>query len=269
MYPSSIFSFRSLVDRVGAVYDAAKTKVFYAKDHNDLGNELIAIETELGLNPKGDYDSVVDRLDENVYSEDLFLDNEALVGVAGSIEVIGSGMVLYGGLLRPLFSTPLYLFHFSSNKGIIVDIDTIPKFSGYSYYESLISGIDNAIPSVKYVNDRSFSIPWTEVIGTTQAMGVNNGYIVNNASLVTLTLPVIVAVGQIVKVSGKGFGGWKIAQNAGQLIKFLDQVDGELNTTTGIEGYLQSVNYLDSIELLCVVANTTFKIINGNNFEYA
>jgi hypothetical protein len=62
-FPNSIFSPRVLVDRIGAIYDAAKTKVFFAKDHNDSLDEIVAIETELGLNPKGVFDSVSERLD--------------------------------------------------------------------------------------------------------------------------------------------------------------------------------------------------------------
>ena len=61
-YPSSIFSPRVLVDRVGAVYDASKTKVFFAKDHNDPLAEIVAIENELGLNAKGAFDSVAEWL---------------------------------------------------------------------------------------------------------------------------------------------------------------------------------------------------------------
>ena len=45
---------------------------------------------------------------------------------------------------------------------------------------------------------------WTEVTGTSQAMAVNNGYIANNAGLVTLTLPATAAVGDTVIVQGKG-----------------------------------------------------------------
>lgn len=49
-YPVSIYAPRNLVDRVGAVYDASKTKVFYAKDHNDSLAEIVAIENSLGIN---------------------------------------------------------------------------------------------------------------------------------------------------------------------------------------------------------------------------
>jgi hypothetical protein len=98
-------------------------------------------------------------------------------------------------------------------------------------------------------------LPWTDVTGTTQQAAVNNGYIANNAALVTITLPATAAVGKIIAIVGKGAGGWKIAQNASQLINF-----GSVVTTTGATGYLSSTNAYDSIELVCVVANTTFVV---------
>ena len=51
-------------------------------------------------------------------------------------------------------------------------------------------------------------------------MSVNNGYIANNAGLVTLTLPDTAALGDEVLVQGKGAGGWLIAQNASETIYF-------------------------------------------------
>jgi hypothetical protein len=101
-------------------------------------------------------------------------------------------------------------------------------------------------------------ITWNEVTGTTQSMSVDNGYIANNASLVTLTLPTTAAVGKIVRITGKGAGGWKIAQNASGIIHF-----GNLDTTTGTGGYLQSSDRRDSIELICVVANNEWNVISS------
>jgi hypothetical protein len=100
-------------------------------------------------------------------------------------------------------------------------------------------------------------ITWNEVTGTTQSAAADNGYIVNNSSLVTITLPETCAVGKVVRVAGKGAGGWKIAQNAGQQIHFGDQ-----NTTSGTAGYLAAQTQYDSIELLCITANTTFNVIS-------
>ena len=51
-------------------------------------------------------------------------------------------------------------------------------------------------------------------------MAVNNGYVASNAAQVVLTLPVASIIGDTIKIQGKGTGGWKVAQNAGQLIHF-------------------------------------------------
>lgn len=101
-------------------------------------------------------------------------------------------------------------------------------------------------------------LPQTVVSGTTQAAAVNNGYITNNASLVTVTLPSTASVGQLVQVSGQGAGGWKIAQNASQLIIFNSNV-----TTTGTGGSLSSSLTNDNILLMCTVTNTTWLVISS------
>lgn len=108
---------------------------------------------------------------------------------------------------------------------------------------------------------------WNTVSGTTQTMAANNGYITTNVSLTTLTLPTTAAVGTIMRVAGFNAGGWRIAQNASQQIRYVDQV-----TTVGTAGVLDTVgsggtaglpDIYSSIELLCVTANTTFLVIGG------
>lgn len=59
---------------------------------------------------------------------------------------------------------------------------------------------------------------WQTVSGLTQQSERNTGYIPTNDAQVTITLPQNLAVGEIVRVSGAGIGGWKIAQNDGQTI---------------------------------------------------
>lgn len=46
-YPTSVQSFRTLVDRVGVVYNPLKTNTLFAQDLNDVTGEIIAIETDL------------------------------------------------------------------------------------------------------------------------------------------------------------------------------------------------------------------------------
>lgn len=61
-YPSSIYSPRTKANRAGVVYDAMKTTVGYAEDVTKLDDEVVAIENELGLNPKGTSASVLERI---------------------------------------------------------------------------------------------------------------------------------------------------------------------------------------------------------------
>ena len=101
----------------------------------------------------------------------------------------------------------------------------------------------------------SSNLPVTVVSGTSQTAAVNNSYIANNASLVTITLPPTAAVGGVVNVGGLGAGGWLIAQNSGQIIHF-----GNMATTSGTGGSVASQNQYDNITVQCVVANATWVV---------
>ena len=92
---------------------------------------------------------------------------------------------------------------------------------------------------------------WVEVTGTSQSMAVQTGYVANNASLVTLTLPATAAIGDSLRVLGKGAGGWKVGINATQQIIF-----GKLSSTVGTGGSLASTHQNDCIELRCITLGT-------------
>lgn len=100
-------------------------------------------------------------------------------------------------------------------------------------------------------------ITWSEATGATQAMAVDNGYIANNGAQVVFTLPDTAALGKVLRVAGKGAGGWKIEQNAGETIYF-----GTTATTTGVTGYLESTEVYDAIELLCITADTDWVVLS-------
>jgi hypothetical protein len=102
----------------------------------------------------------------------------------------------------------------------------------------------------------SLALPTTVVSGTSQTMAVNNSYIANNASLVTLTLPTSAVVGSIFEINGLGAGLFKIAQGSGQQI-----VSGSKTTTSGSGGSLTAVDQYGYIALKCIVANNTFAVI--------
>ena len=64
----------------------------------------------------------------------------------------------------------------------------------------------------------SSSFPWLEVTGTSQQALTNNGYVANNYGEVTITLPASPNVGDTIRVTGAGVGGWRIAQGVGQSV---------------------------------------------------
>lgn len=99
---------------------------------------------------------------------------------------------------------------------------------------------------------------WVDVTGTSQTIAVNTGYIADNANLVTLTLPTTATQGTVFRIAGNGAGGWLLAQNASQTVKF-----GNAATTTGVGGSLASTDAGDAIECLCVVANTTWRVLSA------
>lgn len=100
---------------------------------------------------------------------------------------------------------------------------------------------------------------WHLVSGTSDTMVAGDGYVSDNAGLVTLTLPAVAAQLTVLRVKGLGAGGWKIAQGAGQSIVW----DATSSTTTGAGGYLASSDANDAVELLCTTANTTWSVLSS------
>lgn len=104
---------------------------------------------------------------------------------------------------------------------------------------------------------------WTEVTGTSVNAAVNNGYILNNAGLVTVNLPATFAVGDVIRCVGKGSGLYVVDAPAGDTIIF-----GSSATSSG--GTLTATNANDCIEIVGTTANTTWTVRNSvGNFTVA
>ena len=124
--------------------------------------------------------------------------------------------------------------------------------TGTSGYLNLTSGV------LSFQAVAGGSLPRVGVSTTTQAMAVNTVYHNNGASKCTFTLPTTAAVGDINTILGVGAGGWAIAQNAGQQIRYLNTI-----STSGVTGKvdtaLPSVGVQTpqaTIDIECVVGNT-------------
>lgn len=98
---------------------------------------------------------------------------------------------------------------------------------------------------------------WTDVTGTSDTMVAQNGYVANNAGLVTLTLPASSTIGDTFKVITKGAGLVRIAQNASQSIQFAGST-----TTTGAGGSLTATAVGDTLEIIST-ADDEFYVVSS------
>jgi hypothetical protein len=98
-------------------------------------------------------------------------------------------------------------------------------------------------------------LPYTEITSTTTNLLPDNSFGLNNASQVVATLPTTALVGTIIQIVGIGAGGWRIAQNASQQVHF-----GNISTTVGAGGRIDSSHRRDCITLKCVVANSEWTV---------
>jgi len=105
-----------------------------------------------------------------------------------------------------------------------------------------------------YTITPSSGFPFNNITTTSDTMAVNNGYLANNAALVTLTLPSSASstVLDIIKVKGAGAGGFRIAQNISQKIRWASGSE----TTVGVSGYIESTDANDYIEIMYIATNT-------------
>lgn len=114
-----------------------------------------------------------------------------------------------------------------------------------------------------YTTSSSF-LSWSTISGTTQAAAINSGYVIGNAAQTTVTLPSAFSVGDVVNVKGLGAGGWVLAANAGDSIVFA-------GGSTSAGGSLTSAHQYDSIQVVGIVANTTWAVdfVNSSGLTVA
>lgn len=95
---------------------------------------------------------------------------------------------------------------------------------------------------------------WSVVAGTSQSADAGMGYICANASQTTVTLPAVAAAGSIVAVAGLGAAGWVLAASAG------DTIQSPVGSGTSVT----SSSQYDTIQVVCLVANTTWSILSSS-----
>lgn len=100
-------------------------------------------------------------------------------------------------------------------------------------------------------------ITWSN-ISANQTLVVNNGYFCSAGAALSLALPAVSAVGDIIEVVLIGSTSYTVTQSAGQSIRL-----GSVSTTAGVGGSLASTQQGDAIRLICQQANLTWVIGAG------
>ncbi len=171
-----------------------------------------------------------------------------------------------GGYVSQASSTVVGAFTVTGATTLATMIATNATTTNATTTSLYVSG--TASTSVLYVNGQlpclanGVNCPleqWNVILNTgTTTASINQGYISTSSSIVTLTLPATAAVGSVIDMVGQGSGGWKIGLPASTVIHF-----GNLDTTTGVSGYISSLNRYDGVRLVNVVANTEWVVVNA------
>ena len=190
------------------------------------------------------------------------LDHGLLVGsgtsAVDSIAVGGTGVILTGvAASDPVWTTATY--------PATIAIGEVLVGSAANVISGLAVGTDTYVLTTHGAGaaltweapGAGGGITWSVETGDMAAVA-DHGYIANKVGVLTFTIPAIVAAGKIFRFTGiNTANGWKVAVSTGQTIYF-----GTTNTTI-TTGYLQSSAIRDSVELVCVVANTDFNVIGS------
>lgn len=108
-----------------------------------------------------------------------------------------------------------------------------------------------------FVSTTTGGFTWNN-IGASQALVAGNGYFCSSGGALSLSLPIASSVGDTIQVVLNGSTSWTITQGGGQQIRF-----GNQTTTLGGGGSLASNQQGDSVEIVCMTANTIWCVVDS------
>ena len=110
-----------------------------------------------------------------------------------------------------------------------------------------------------FIGDYPYKKPVTQA-NASKTLGSGVAYVNDASSLAIYTLPATSNEGDVCKIIGSAASGWKIAQLAGQSIKLYTPSGIATTTTTGTSGSVASTDRYNTIEITCIITNTTFVV---------
>lgn len=187
----------------------------------------------------------------NAYTDVGTITSTSLEPKLGSIVVDNANEVAYM-LLSKLNGTPVWKQIITAGfQEYIKTINSILPATGGNF---TIESTDGTVTINSVTNgiDLSASLEaftWTS-ISSSQTLAVRNGYFCSSGGTLSLALPAISAVGNVISVALNGATGFTITQAANQHVTI-----GKTTSTVGVGGSVSSTGQGDSITIVCSVAN--------------
>lgn len=106
------------------------------------------------------------------------------------------------------------------------------------------------------ISTSALSETW-HLIGASQTLVPNNGYICISGGTLSLLLPAVSSVGDIIEITLDGSTGFSITQGA-QSIRLANDI-----TTFGAGGSISSTKQGDTVRMVCQIANTKWNVLSS------
>lgn len=236
----------------------------------NVAGVTITVAGGTNLNTSGAGSTVTVNLDNSPSVSGSVTAATGFVATTGGLSVVSGGVEILAGDLEIVEDVRISSFtegvifsnssgNLSSTKGtngqiIIGKTGDDPLWANITSSGGTI-GVTNGANSIN-LETLTTGVTWTgPTTDTPIQMVVNYGYIIAGTGQKIRVLPATSAVGDTVRTSpGTSTAYFRITQNAGQII----YADGTY-TTLGVGGYL----ICGAVELVCIEANTTWRMISA------
>ncbi len=167
--------------------------------------------------------------------------------------------VVYGGHGGPI-SFPLIPSLGGTGSSAIPSVGQIPIGDGSNYVAANLTAgsgiaISNASGAIT-ISSTDAGPNWNPISGTSQTAAAGQGYVCLNSAQTTVSLPDVCAFGDTVTVVAYGAGGFLLVPGTFQTIR----------TPTGTASTsIASAEAQDAVEVVCVVANSTWQTLNSSS----
>lgn len=142
---------------------------------------------------------------------------------------------------------------YDGNTGVAIPLNHVLNVVGSG--STTVTALGNTLT----ISASTSAFTWNVVTSANNPVTLvpNNGYISKGIGVVNFILPAAASIGDLYWIKGIA-NLWTLSQNALQNISL-----GYVTTTAGVGGSISANQVKDSIEILCVTANSGFEVLTS------